>query len=308
MLLNKLLSNLSVHVQPFAICTLSKGWRLHLPGPPALLFHFTMKGHGTLYGPNGDAHPISPMHLSVVPIGAKHVLESSGTQTNELRVESPPPAGQVCHIVAGSTDDADLEIGCGVVQVRYGPSLDIFEHLHEVLSVDLSSVPEALTAFKGILAEQSHAIAGSEAMTAALMTQCLVHFFRRIPSQGKNALPWLLALQDERLSKVIDKILEHPGADYTVDSMAETAAMSRSAFTAHFTASFGRSPMSLVNHLRMQHAAQLLTVENKSIDEITRAVGYSSRSHFSRVFKDHSGFSPRDFRFENAETNNNLLQ
>ena len=56
--------------------------------------------------------------------------------------------------------------------------------------------------------------------------------------------------------------------------------------------------MSFVNHVRMQHAAQLLAVENMSIDEIARTVGYSSRSHFSRAFKDHSGLPPKDFRSE----------
>ena len=296
MLLNKLLSNLSVHVKPFAICTLSEGWRLHLPGPPGLLFHFVLEGNGVLYGPRGDAHPISPMHLSVVPIGAKHVLEAKGDFRDELRIDAPPSGEQVCQIVAGTSDQADLVVSCGIVSVRYGPSLDLFDHLHEVLAVDLSSVPQALSAFQGIMAEQSQAIAGSDAMTAALMTQCLVHLFRRLPSQDEEALPWLMALQDERMGRVIDTILDAPGDDYTVDSLAETAAMSRSAFAEHFAESFGRSPMSFVNHVRMQRATELLAVENLSVDEIARTVGYSSRSHFSRAFKDHSGLPPTDFR------------
>ena len=298
MLLNKLLSNLSVHVKPFAICTLSEGWRLHLPGPPGLLFHFVLEGNGVLYGPRGDAHPIAPMHLSVVPIGAKHILESSGEFRDELRIDAPPSGEQVCQIIAGTSEQADLVVSCGIVSVRYGPSLDLFDHLNEVLAVDLSSVPQAMSAFQGIMAEQSQAIAGSDAMTAALMTQCLVHLFRRLPSQDEEALPWLMALQDERLGRVIDMILDAPGDDYTVDSLAETAAMSRSSFAERFAEAFGRSPMSFVNHVRMQRATQLLAVENMSIDEIARTVGYSSRSHFSRAFKDHSGLPPKDFRVE----------
>jgi AraC-like DNA-binding protein len=298
MLLNKLLSNLSVHVKPFAICTMSEGWRLHLPGPPGLLFHFVLEGNGVLYGPRSDAHPIAPLSLAVVPRGAKHILESRGDVRDELRIDAPPSGDQVCQIVAGSIEHADLVVGCGIVSVRYGPSLDLFDHLHDVLAVDLSGVPEALPAFQGILAEQSQAIAGSDAMTAALMTQCLVHFFRRLPSQGESALPWLMALQDERLGRVVDMILDAPGADYTVASMAETAVMSRSAFAERFAESFGRSPMSFVNHVRMQRATQLLVVENLSIDEVARTVGYSSRSHFSRAFKDHSGLPPKDFRAE----------
>jgi len=32
-LLDKLLANLAVDVEPFALCLLSAGWRLRLPGP-----------------------------------------------------------------------------------------------------------------------------------------------------------------------------------------------------------------------------------------------------------------------------------
>ena len=108
-----------------------------------------------------------------------------------------------------------------------------------------------------------------------------------------------MALQDERLGRVVDMILDAPGADYTVESLAETAAMSRSAFAEHFAESFGRSPMSFVNHVRMQRATQLLAIETLSIDEISRTVGYSSRSHFSRAFRDHAGLPPKDFRAQN---------
>ena len=215
-----------------------------------------------------------------------------------MRIDAPPAGDPVYDIVAGSKDKADLVIGCGIVSVRYGPSLDLFEHLKEVLAVDLSSTPQALTSFETILAEQAQAIAGSDAMTGALMMQCLVHFFRRLPSQGEGAAPWLMALQDARLARVIDMVLEAPGGDYTVESMADTAAMSRSAFKAHFVESFGRSPMNFVNHIRMQQASRLLAVESLSIDEIAKTVGYSSRSHFSRAFKDHSGLPPKEFRAE----------
>ena len=153
MLLDKLLSNLSVQVEPFALCTISEGWRLHLPGPPRLLFHFILEGSGTLYGPRGDAHPIAPMHLAVIPIGAKHVLEPLGDIHSELRIDAPPAGEQVCRIVAGSAEQPDLIVGCGLVSVRYGPSLDLFDHLHDTLCVDMSSAPDMRVAFEGILAE-----------------------------------------------------------------------------------------------------------------------------------------------------------
>jgi len=300
MLLDKLLSNLSVHVDPFALCKMSSGWRVHLPGPPGLLFHFVLDGKGLLYGPDGDTHTISPLCLAVVPIGAKHALESDGEVQNELRIDALPDDEPVCRIVAGSANEPDLIVGCGIVSVRYGPSLDLFDHLSDVLSVDLSDVPDAAAAFQAIVSEQSNLMVGSKAMTAALMTQCLIHLFRKLPDKTLNALPWVAALEDQRLGRVIDRILDAPGEHHTVETLAETAAMSRSAFTEQFSTSFGRSPMNFVNHVRMQHAGHLLRIGNMSIDEIANRVGYASRSHFSRAFRDHSGLPPTEFRSDGA--------
>ena len=96
--------------------------------------------------------------------------------------------------------------------------------------MDLSDRPEVSAAFRGILAEQNQAGPGSSAMTAALMTACLVHLFRRLAAGSGGSLPWVTALEDPRLGRAIDRMLDKPAADYTVDSLAETASMSRSAF------------------------------------------------------------------------------
>lgn len=297
MLLDRLLLNLAVHVEPFALCTVSTGWRLSLPGPPGAMFHYVLQGHGRVRGPNGSPQPLAPRWLLVVPAGLKHALEPAGEVQNERRVQPAPSGMPVCQIVAGSADAPALLVACGLVTVRYGPSLGLFDHLRELLVVDLSDVPQVSAAFQGILAEQSRPSPGSEAMTAALMNQCLVHLLRHISANPDCPLPWLTALQDARLARAIDLILKNPSAEYTVDSLAKAASMSRSAFAGRFTAAFGRPPMSLLHHVRMQHAAQLLAHGDAlSVDEVASRVDFSSRSHFSRAFKRHSGVPPTTFR------------
>ncbi len=69
MLLDKLLTNLAVHVEPFARCMLSTGWRLALPGPPEVMLHFVLEGHGAIRGLDGKTDPIAPYWLAVVPAG-----------------------------------------------------------------------------------------------------------------------------------------------------------------------------------------------------------------------------------------------
>jgi AraC-like DNA-binding protein len=295
MTLDKLLSDLAVRVEPFALCMVNKSWRLRLPGPPGVMLHFILKGSGVIDA-NRNLYPIEPHYLAVVPRGVVHALQPGGEVESEHRIDASPQGKPVHRIVAGPSEEHDLIVACGVVSVRYGQSLGLFDHLREVLVVDLSGTPQVSTAFQGILAEQTQPGPASEAMTAALMTECLVCMFRELTRNRDSSLPWLIALEDERLGRAIDRVLENPGADHTVELLAETAAMSRSAFAERFNTAFGLTPMGLVHHIRMQRACQLLRESRCSIDEVADRVGFSSRSHFSRAFKKHSGIPPAVYR------------
>ena len=151
MLLDKLLSNLAVHVEPFALCIVSAGQKLPLPGPPVVMLHSVHKGSGIVRGPQGAVIPIAPSWLVVVPQGVPHSLEASAKESRGRKADAPP----------------DLVFACGTVRVRYGDSMNLFTHLREIVAVDFSNVPAVTLAFQGILAEQSNPGPGSEAMTAA---------------------------------------------------------------------------------------------------------------------------------------------
>ena len=293
--LDKLLANLSVEVSPFALCHICDGWRLRLPRPPVPLLHFVLQGEGALLGHDDTRHPIGPSYFAVVPPDCDHALESGTRIEREEQISPPPEGSPVCRLLGGPQDDARMVVACGLVTVQYGRAFSLFDHLKDVVSADLSGVPAVRAAFDTILGEQAGINPGSAALMKALMMQCMVHFFRQLGARG--SLPWLDALEDERLGRAIDLILEDPAGHHTVDSLADTAAMSRSSFAEHFQTAFAQSPMAMVQYVRMQHAAQLLRGDpGLSIDNVAEKSGYSSRSHFSAAFHKHHGVSPKDFR------------
>ena len=274
------------------------------------MLHFVLQGCGTIRCPDGGAQRVVPGSLVIVPRGPEHDLEAEGELQHDLVVPGPwganryaepekpelyipePPDGDPSpRIIAGTVENTDLIIACGLVRVYYGPSLGLFDHLRELLFVDPSDSLRLMPAFEGILEEQVQAHPGSDAVTSALMTQCLVRVLRKIYSESDCPLPWLAAIEDARLARAVDLILKDPGANHSVDLLAEAAAMSRSAFSERFTAAFGLPPMSLVHHMRMQRAARLLRQGGQSVDEVAGRVGFSSRSHFSRAFKTHRPFA-----------------
>jgi AraC-like DNA-binding protein len=294
-ILERYLVNLRVEVEPFALCLLESGWRLTLPGPPCAMLHFVVGGHGWLVCPDGVKIQIAPGWLIVVPKGAPHSLDTSECSEHELKIESAP-AGPPVHQIAAGEGPVEMTVGCGTLNVRYGESIGLFDHLSEVLAVNLSNTPGVMAMFEALVDDQSHEGLGTPVLQGAIMTQLLVHMLRSLASQSSASLAWLNALDDPRLARVIDCIMEDPFAPHTVESLAGVAHMSRSAFARHFQVAFSNSPMNLVNHVRLERAARMLNSSNIPVEQVGRKCGFSSRSHFSRAFKKHMGLSPSDFR------------
>jgi len=292
--LDKILSNLHIRVEPFALCLICEGWRLHLPGPSEVVLHFVLKGEGSIISQEDGEQPISACGLVIVPPGIPHALAHAGPLHYEKRIEKPPADRAICQLVAGPCEAPNFVVACGIVHVTYGQSLGLFSRLKNVLVADMTGNSRVPAAFQAILAEQSHPGPGSEALTASLMNECLVHAFRKLAEGGP--LPWLSAMEDDRLGRVLDRIFEDLAGDHTVESLADVAGMSRSAFSESFTEAFGRPPMTFLHQLRMQRAANLLTQASYSVEQVAARIGFSSRSHFSHAFKEHHGISPAVFR------------
>jgi AraC-like DNA-binding protein len=292
MLLDKLLDYVTVHSEPFATCLLSSGWRLRLSGPPGV-----MQGSGILRGPEGEEYPLERFSLAVVPSGVGHTLECGINVQSERVIEAPPTGEGVVRLVAGNQVSAELRVACRAVNVTYGDSLGLFHRLREIIVADLSGYPQVRLAFEGILAEQGGATEGSATLTKALMTQCIVYLLRYLTEQSDGRLPWLPGLEDPNLSRAVDVIFEHPEAPHTVDSLADEAIMSRSVFAERFRETFGSTPISFLHDMRLRKAAEQLRQKGStSIKQVAHLVGFNSRSHFSRAFKDHFGVSPAAFR------------
>ena len=87
-------------------------------------------------------------------------------------------------------------------------------------------------------------------------------------------------------------IHRHPARDWTVASLADELAMSRSAFAARFTALVGEPVMRYLARWRMRLAVAALKDEGATVGELADRLGYRSEAAFSRAFKRIIGASP----------------
>jgi len=296
MLLEKLFENLALTVNPFATCRLSNGWRLRLPCRDWVTLHYTLAGAGELRLGSGELLPLAGNSLAVMPPNMVHAIQC-GEVEHETGVEGQgDPEAPICELVAGSLNEVALTIACGRIQAKYAGSIGLFDHLEEAIVLDFGDNTRMRTIFDTLIDEYQNAGPASAAMMTALMNQCLIEVLREAEAQSDGVLPWLSALDDPRISKVIDALLDHPERSHTLETMADKATMSRATFIRHFEKCFGRTPMDYLRDVRLRRAAQLLQISTLPVDSVADKVGYASRSHFSRAFHDRFGLSPSDFR------------
>lgn len=114
--------------------------------------------------------------------------------------------------------------------------------------------------------------------------------------RGELSLLPLGGIRDRRLLKALLAMVERPAEDHSVDELARLSGMSRSLFAERFAEAFERPPIDLLRQVRLHRAANLLRSTKLPIQVIAIAVGYTSRSYFTRAFRLAYGADPRSFR------------
>ena len=138
---------------------------------------------------------------------------------------------------------------------------------------------------------------GSEAVVTRLFELLFVHAIRAYSMQpGGPTRGWLSAIADRQLARALEAMHGAPAQDWTVESLARTAGMSRSGFAARFKAVIGQSPLDYLTQWRMYRASRLLRQGNVPLTEVASQVGYESVSAFNRVFRRETSMTPGAFR------------
>jgi AraC-like DNA-binding protein len=108
------------------------------------------------------------------------------------------------------------------------------------------------------------------------------------------------AHDDSRLRAALEYLQSHLSDPDALQKVSERLCVSPRHCQRLFRVAMGCSPSEYLTELRLRRAATLLASTNLSVSEIALEVGYLSLSHFSRVFRERFGKTPRAFR--NAPT------
>lgn len=134
---------------------------------------------------------------------------------------------------------------------------------------------------------------GSESVTSRLCDIVVIQAIRHwIANEPDQTVGWLAALRDPGIGNAIAAVHADASTPWTVDGLAAVAAMSRSAFSARFTALAGEPAMAYVTRWKMLVAHDLMTTDGLTVAAAGLRVGYSSEASFSRAFLRTIGTTP----------------
>lgn len=122
----------------------------------------------------------------------------------------------------------------------------------------------------------------------------LVHALRAAPEPGRRSL--LGALADPGIGRALRALHADVARAWTLDTLAGTAGMSRSAFALRFRRLVGEPPHRYLSAWRMALARDALRHRRASIGELASALGYESESAFNTAFRRIVGCAPGQYR------------
>lgn len=111
--------------------------------------------------------------------------------------------------------------------------------------------------------------------------------------------PVLKSDEVERIHYARDLLIRDIENPPDLVELARMAGLSRSKLHYNFCAVYGTTPFDYLRNRRLEKARISLNEGNMDVTEVAYSVGYSSLSHFTKVFKQYFGMPPSNYRRNN---------
>ena len=114
-------------------------------------------------------------------------------------------------------------------------------------------------------------------------------------SKGDLAPTSLLRSELKIIKSLAGKIAKNVSQEYTLDKLALESGLSQAKLQEGFKLLYTRTVTEYVRHARLEAARDYLSNTDMNISQVVYSVGFSSRSYFSKIFKNKYGISPSEF-------------
>lgn len=303
-LLSDILRSVRLEGSVFFRSHLTAPWGIELPAAQEPRFHIVLEGRAWLHS-EAMAEPIE-LHAGTALLlrdGETHWIADhpdtpkvSSAEASAAYTSGRPlfqGARTDCHMLCGRFG-FDREVRHPLLETL--PPLGVIRNNH---GTDVEWVRRT-----GALMDDEivHGRPGNAVMMDRLCELFLIQVLRHLSDTAGQMAGFIAALDDIYINRTLERIHRQPAESWDLDSLANVAGLSRSAFANRFHKLVGSPPKTYLTMWRMQRARTLLRNPSKLLAQIASDVGYSSDVALIRAFQRHFGKSPKQMRRELAES------
>lgn len=312
-LLSDILTNLSMRGTLYFRTSFTKPWGVAVPRYENVArFHYAHRGD-CLVDIDGidEAVHLAQGDLVIIPHGASHDLKSDHGSELEVMpldrvLEQSGFDGRGVLVFGGSETHSETQLICGHFSFEPHSKHILMERLPPFIRLKNygENAGKWMEATLRVIGDE----AGSQKMGGDLialkMSEVILAQAIRSFIEGDDAIEWGLAgFSDKNLRRALDAFHKHADKNWTVESLAQAAGMSRTSFAVLFQKKMLMTPMEYVTGWRIEIAKRMLAKPSIALTDVAQSAGYASDSAFARVFKKETGLTPAGFRkVSNAET------
>lgn len=245
-------------------------------------FHVVAGGNCWLHLPDRpDPAALKAGDLVICPRNSPHVVSNDAQFPDDSVPRNTPASDEL------DLDGRSTALICGYFefsQQRWNPLLDALPD-HVIIPTHRESGSGLDSLIDYMVFETKLGNPGSDAVIDRLSDVLFIQAVRAHLDQQQERSGYLAALVDPKLGRSLAAFHAAIGEDWSVQKLADSAGMSRSAYADAFTSLVGMTPMQYVTGWRMQFAFDQLLTTTESIAQIAENCGYMSESSFSKAFK-----------------------
>ncbi|UOB16955.1 helix-turn-helix domain-containing protein [Abyssalbus ytuae] len=106
----------------------------------------------------------------------------------------------------------------------------------------------------------------------------------------------LTRFEMSKIKELSEMIKEHPEEQYTIKSLCGESGLSPAKLQEGFKLMHGRTVTDYIRNIRVEVSEELIKTTDMNISEVVYSVGLTSRSYFSKIFKEKYNCSPREYQ------------
>jgi AraC-like DNA-binding protein len=151
---------------------------------------------------------------------------------------------------------------------------------------------------EAIRAEGARSEFGRELILRSLITELAIHLFRRFlrsPGTNDEADP-SRHIPRWQIRRALEYLQETYTQEFSLERVSAAAQLSKYHLERVFKKATGLRLHNYVVMLRVERAKEILARTSRPMADVALELGFSDQSHFSNVFKQSTGLSPRGYR------------